>query len=69
MVYILRIFDKWFWPLLKTDRNMAVKKGHDKHYGKWFLHDVLRAITTYDLIRDGQHHIAVYPVVSQEILS
>jgi len=54
MVYILQIFDEWFWPHLKTDRNMAVKKGYDKHYGKWFLHDVLRAITTYDLIREGE---------------
>jgi tRNA 2-thiocytidine biosynthesis protein TtcA len=32
---------------------MAVKKGYDRNYGKWFLNDVLRAITTYDLIRDG----------------
>lgn len=32
---------------------MAVKKGYNKHYGKWFLSDVLRAISTYDLIRAG----------------
>lgn len=37
---------------IKTDRNMAVKKGYDRHYSKWFLHDVLCAITTYDLIRN-----------------
>ena len=33
---------------------MNITKGYDKNYGKWFLTDVLRAITAYDLIREGE---------------
>ena len=33
---------------------MDIKKRYDKCYGKWFVTDVLRAITTYDLIRDRE---------------
>ena len=33
---------------------MNITKDYDKNYSKWFLTDVLRAITAYDLIRDGE---------------